>query len=40
MTANRFIRMAVTPTISTATVDTAAIAGQLVMGGADVVEAD
>lgn len=40
MTAQRFIRMAVTPTISTATVDTAAIAGALVFGGADVLEAD
>lgn len=40
MTAQRFIRMAVTPTLSAAVVDTAAIAGALVFGGADVLEAD
>ncbi len=39
MTANRFIRMAVTPTLSRAVTDTAAIAGALVFGGADVLEA-
>ena len=39
MTAQRFLRVAVTPTLSAATVDTAAIAGEIVFGGADVLEA-
>ena len=38
-TAVRFLRMSVIPTISTASIDTAAIAGSIVFGGGDALEA-